>query len=77
MNIGDRIVFKKTSDPYLSLQPGTQGDVSSIQTFNNTKVIKILLDDGSTVKLIEGCDDFELVSECWLAKITRKINSTS
>ena len=77
VRIGDLIVFTSTTDPNLRLQPGTQGKVISIETITARQVITILLDNGSKVKLIEGFDQYEVISEPWLTTIIRQIKATS
>ena len=78
IKIGDRIKLISTDNPYTRLKPGDSGVVWDITTFESsneeTKQIWIRWDDGGSLALIEGKDEWEIiVSESKQVDIAVKI----
>ena len=65
IKIGDRIKLISTDNPYTRLKPGDSGVVWDITTFEfsneETKQIWIRWDDGGSLALIEGKDEWEVI----------------
>ena len=63
--IGDRIKLVSTDNPYTRLMPGDFGLVWDITTFElsneETKQIWIHWDNGGSLALIEGKDEWEII----------------
>ena len=63
--IGDRIKLVSTDNPYTRLKPGDFGLVWDITTFElsneETKQIWIHWDNGDSLALIEGKDEWEII----------------
>jgi hypothetical protein len=54
---GDRVILKYTSDPYTNLKPGDEGTVDHIDDIG---IVHIDWDNGSTLGLVPGEDEFEI-----------------
>ena len=65
IKVGDRIKLVSTDNPYTRLKPGDSGVVWDITTFGlsneETKQIWIHWDDGGSLALIEGKDEWEII----------------
>ena len=59
-----RIRLIRTSDPYTKLRSGDEGVVTSVERLGSEpQVVNVKWDSGSTLSLIEGEDDYELLPE--------------
>lgn len=57
---GDRIELVHTSDKYTKLEPGDQGEVTSVDSIGT---IHVKWDNGSTLGLVPGEDEFKVVEK--------------
>jgi hypothetical protein len=61
INQGSRIRLIHTNDPYTKLENGSEGTVLSTRHDGFSNTISVEWDDGSSLSLIEGEDQWELV----------------
>jgi len=62
-NPGDRVRLVSTSDPYTKLEPGALGTVHRVVESRTESSLFVRWDDGSRLSLIEGEDEWDVVTE--------------
>jgi len=57
---GRRVVLVRCTDPYTTLKPGTEG---TVQFVDDAGTVHVRWDDGSTLGMIPGEDEWTLLGE--------------